>query len=274
VVAVGTKDFDLISGGHQYWDNLDEATFVYEQITGDFDRAVRVEQQDPTSQWARAGLQAREALDTGITPADVTAGYLMAQNFTIRVNPAVQWSGTAGNNLYEIILRPIQGGRYDPATYPASYALQNGFGGVPNYPTAWMRLKREGQTLQAYKSDDGVTWIGPASVTFFDDPVTPDQDESLADTLFVGMFYAPEMNNNGTADGLGHSAVARFRDYGPFSSSGGPTISIAQPGIVTFSDTLESAAAITGPWTPVQGAASPYTVPTGTTTRFYRSARP
>ncbi|HXJ61158.1 MAG TPA: hypothetical protein VNU68_31315 [Verrucomicrobiae bacterium] len=274
MVAIGPKDFDLISGGSQYWDNKDEATFVYEEITGDFDRAVRVEYQDPTSQWARSGLQVREALDSGITGPEVDAGYQMSQNFTIRVNPVVQWSGAAGNNSYELIVRPIQGGRYDPATYPATYAIQNGFGGAPNYPTAWMRIKREGQVLSAYKSDDGVTWVGPATVTFSDDPNTPDQDESLANTVFVGMFYAPEMNNNATADGLGHSAVAKFRDYGPFGSGGAPTISIAPPGVVTFSDTLQSAPVITGPWAPVAGAASPYPIPAGTTQRFYRSARP
>ncbi|HXJ60040.1 MAG TPA: hypothetical protein VNU68_25630 [Verrucomicrobiae bacterium] len=274
MVALGPKDFDLISGGSQYWDNKDEATFVYESVTGDFDRVVRVEYQDPTSQWARSGLQVREALDSGVTGAQVDAGYLMSQNFTIRVNPVVQWSGAAGNNSYELIQRPVQGGRYDPATYPAMYAIQNGFGGAPNYPTAWMRIKRVGQVLQAYKSDDGITWVGPATVTYSDDPTTPDQDESLAPTVFVGMFYAPEMNNNATADGYGHSAVSKFRDYGPFSSGTAPTISIAPPGIVTFSDTLQGAAVITGPWANVPGAASPYSIPAGTTQRFYRSVRP
>src|SRR5204863_5927195 len=169
--------------------------------------------------------------------------------------------------------RPLQGGRYDPATYPAMYAIQNGFGGAPNYPTAWMRIKRVGQVLQAYKSDDGITWVGPATVTYSDDPTTPDQDESLAPTVFVGMFYAPEMNNNATADGYGHSAVSKFRDYGPFGGAN-PTIRIAPPGIVTFSDTLQSAIVITGPWANVAGAVSPYTIPAGTAQRFFRSVRP
>ena len=34
--------------------NYDEATFVYEQVTGDFDKEVRVEYVDPSSQWGRA----------------------------------------------------------------------------------------------------------------------------------------------------------------------------------------------------------------------------
>jgi hypothetical protein len=271
-VAISTKDFDLISGGSGYWGNIDEATFVYEEITGDFDRAVRVEFQDPTSQWARSGLQVRETLDAGVTAEQVGAGYLMSQNFTIRVNPVVQWNGSPGNNLYEIIHRPIQGGTYDPASYPAMYAVQNGFGGVPNYPTAWMRIRREGQVIETYKSDDGVTWVGPATVTYTNNDATL-EDESLAATVFVGMFYAPEMNNNGTADGFGHSAVAKFRDYGPFGGAF-PTISIAPPRTVTFTDTLQSAPVVTGPWANVLGAVSPYTIPLGTTQQFLRAVRP
>ena len=179
-VARGTKDFDLISGGDGNWGNYDEETFVYEQVTGDFDRAVRVEYQDPTSQWARAGLMVREVLDTGVTHDQVTAGYRMSQNYTIRVNPVTQWSGAAGNNLYELIHRPVEGGVYDPAGYPPIYNIQSAFGGVPNYPTAWMRLRRVGQVIEAYKSDDGITWVGPATVTYTNDPATVEQDESLA----------------------------------------------------------------------------------------------
>jgi hypothetical protein len=276
-VALGTKDFDLISGGHGYWENYDEATFVYEQITGDFDRAVRVEYQDPTSQWARTGLQVREALDSGVTRADIAStGYRFSQNFTIRVNPTatcVNDAANPGNNMYEILHRPLQGRNYDG--FPAMYAIQNGFGGAPNYPTAWMRIKRVGQTIEAYKSDDGITWTGPASVTYTNDPATVDDpgtpdvdeniDESLAPTVYVGMFYAPEMNNNTTADCTDGSRVAKFRDYGPFGGGGGgPTLNITRNGsAVTLSwtggGTLQEAPAITGPWTDSLSQANPQT---------------
>jgi hypothetical protein len=110
-------------------------------------------------------------------------------------------------------------------------------------------------------------------VTYSDDAATPDVDESLTNTVFVGIFYAPEMNNNDTANGYGHSALAKFRDYGPFGGAR-PTISIMPPGIVTFSDTLQSAPTVTGPWTDVAGAVSPYTIPAATIQRFYRAFRP
>src|SRR5207247_11445085 len=92
-VAYSDKDFDLVSSGSALWDNYDEMTFVYESITGDFDKKVRVEYQDASSQWARAGLQLREVLNEGVTRDqryDETTnptGEKFAQNFTIRVNP-------------------------------------------------------------------------------------------------------------------------------------------------------------------------------------------
>lgn len=64
-VALSDQDFDLVSGGTAHWTNYDEQTFLYEEITGDFDVKVRVEFQTASSQWARAGLQIREALDEG-----------------------------------------------------------------------------------------------------------------------------------------------------------------------------------------------------------------
>ena len=263
-VARGTKDFDLISGGDAHWGNYDEATFVYEQVTGDFDRAVRVEYQDPTSQWARTGLMIREALDTGVTHDQVTAGYRMSQSYTIRVNPVTQHNGAAGNNSYELIHRPIEGGVYDPAGYPPMYNILSGFGGAPNYPTAWMRLKRIGQVIEAYKSDDGFTWVGPATVTYTNDPATVEQDESLAATVYIGMFYAPEMANNDTANGFGRSGIAKFRDYGPFGGGGGPDLTITRSGnSVTLSwtgeGTLQEAPNITGPWTDSLSQANPQT---------------
>src|SRR4051812_8554242 len=42
-VSVGDTNFDLISGGFQLFDIYDEATFVYERLSGDFDKHVRVD---------------------------------------------------------------------------------------------------------------------------------------------------------------------------------------------------------------------------------------
>jgi hypothetical protein len=206
VVAYSDSDFDLISGGTANWNNYDEATFVYEEVTGDFDKVVRVEYHDPTSQWARAGLCATPSADEGMTRADVDGGAQMERRFMQRANPAVQWSGTGGNNQYEADWRLTKGGNY------------GGTGaGTPAYPTAWMRMQRSGQIFTAYYSNDGKSWTQYGSATFTDEP--------MPDKLLVGPYYSPEMNNNDTGLNVSHSSVAKFRQYGDY---------VARPSEVEF----------------------------------------
>ncbi|HVY68538.1 MAG TPA: hypothetical protein VHH73_01330, partial [Verrucomicrobiae bacterium] len=55
-----------------------------------------------------------------------------------------------------------------------------------------------------------------------------------------------------------------------------PTLSIAKSGaavVVTYTGTLQSAPAVSGPYQPVASATSPYTVPAGTTAIYFRSAK-
>lgn len=68
-------------------------------------------------------------------------------------------------------------------------------------------------------------------------------------------------------------------DYILFYPAGGapqgPTISLARNAtgqvVITYQGSLESATAVTGPWTPVNGAASPYTATPSDAARFFRS---
>ncbi len=200
-IALSEADFDLVSSGSANWNNYDEATFVYEEITGDFDKVVRVEYHDPTSQWARAGMCATPAHDEGVNRAAVAGGALMEKRYMLRANPAVQWNGTAGNNQNEADWRDTAGGNY------------GGTGaGVPAYPNAWLRMQRIGQTFTGFYSSDGRNWTSYGSHTFT-------AAEPMPDTLLVGIYYSPEMCNNGTAAGVGHSSVAKFRQYGSYVSN-------------------------------------------------------
>jgi hypothetical protein len=74
VVAVATNGFDVYSDGIGEWAMYDETTFVYEQVTGDFDKKLRVEYQDASSQWARAGLIARDVTNFGVDRATQEGG--------------------------------------------------------------------------------------------------------------------------------------------------------------------------------------------------------
>jgi hypothetical protein len=294
--AYSNKDFDLVSGGSAHWDGYDELTFVYEAVSGDFDKKVRVEYQDPSSQWARAGMMIREALDEGVTRPQIfdqpdgvnnPTGVKMSQVFTTRVNPAIGHiidpsdpsARSPANNSYEVIHRPRAGFRYGgtgEGVNPA-FNIASGFGGAPSYPNAWIRIQRRGQTITTWRSDDGVNWQGGANVTYTDIADTP-EIETLSTNLFVGVFYAPEFGNNNSRTEVGHSVHAKFRDYGDFVTGGGGGIraSIARVGNTisiswTGTGVLQSADTITGVWTPVVGGTtSPVVItPTGTA-RFYR----
>ena len=210
-VAVGDKDYDLVSGGSIHWAGYDEVSFAYEIITGDFDKVIRVEHQDPTSQWGRAGLMVRAALDAGKTQADVQDnGYLFSRNLNFRVNPAVQASGAAGFNGHQLTYRASDGGANLHAAEDPT---------PPAYPNAWLRVKREGQKFTGYRGTDGVNWTAVGDYTFVDADVLPE-------TVFVGPFYGPTLDDNGTKDIVGHSTHMRVHDYGDFGVTPPPTITI------------------------------------------------
>src|SRR6266568_1627109 len=72
VIAVGTNGFDIFSAGSAQWAAYDEVVIVYKETTGDFDLKARVEFQDFSSHWVRAGVMASEALNEGETAATQT----------------------------------------------------------------------------------------------------------------------------------------------------------------------------------------------------------
>jgi hypothetical protein len=193
VVAVADNGFDVYSDGIAEWATYDEASFVYEEITGDFDKKVRVEYQDSSSQWARAGLIARDVTNFGVDRATQEGG-AAGRYQKCHVNPVVTAMGTGGNNSWETNRRLETG----VATTAA------GGGGTPQYPNAWCRLQRIGQTFNMYRSDDGLNWLNLGSTTF--DPPMPDK-------LFVGPEFAPENGNIPEDSGLRAMWLAKFRDY-------------------------------------------------------------
>lgn len=255
VIPVGADGFDVYSDGIAEWASYDEAVLVFEEITGDFDKKVRVEYQDASSQWARAGLIARDVTNFGVDRTRQEGGEA-GRYQKVHVNPTgatMTGPGTAGNNAWEGNQRLETGA----ATTSA------GGGGVPQYPNAWCRLQRQGDTFTIYRSDDGANWTQLGTSTFTG--TTPAK-------LYVGIDYSPE-NGNVTEEASRAVWVAKFRQYGDTFGAVAPTIGVAKSatGItVTFTGSLESADAVTGPWTAVSGP-SPVTVPTTGSGKFYRA---
>jgi hypothetical protein len=69
--------------------------------------------------------------------------------------------------------------------------------------------------------------------------------------------------------------LAKFRDYGD-TFSVVPVLSAARSAgalSITFTGTLQSAPAVTGPWTDVAGAASPYSATSTSGQVFYRAKK-
>ncbi len=208
-VAYSESDFDLISSGSGNWNAYDECDFVYEKVTGDFDKVARVEYQDPTSAWARAGMCATPDPNDGMTHDQVAnGGQLMEKRFMMRANPAMGAAGLAANHQYEYAWRDIAGGNYS-----------GGGAGAPAFPNAWLRMQRTGGTnFTALWSNDGKNWYNYGYHAFAAEP--------MPDTLDVGPYYSPEMDNGTTTANtdvtglvLGHSAVVKFRNYGDYTNA-------------------------------------------------------
>jgi regulation of enolase protein 1 (concanavalin A-like superfamily) len=232
-LAVGTNGFDLISGGSQMSAEYDESTFVYEKISGDFDRRVRVAFQDGSSAQAKAGLMVRESLDESRTrPLDRTdPQQAFSRYLQIAVNPATtaytDFDGTPvpGANQYQISVRLLPG---DDSQNPAAADTN-----APPYPNAWMRVKRVGQTFHVFRGSDGTNWVKLGTFTF---PTTDADGNAIAPfsaRAFVGVNYAPEVANIPISTGEQRAFTAQFRDYGEASGqvdAEQPTLRIAQDG--------------------------------------------
>lgn len=270
VVAVGTNAFTIVSGALVFFSSqagfsYEEATFAYEQVSGDFDRAVQVEYQDVGSEWSRAGMMVREAVDENRprqdNPDDLTQAFSRYQ--AVQVNPALQYDGTPANNSYEINRRLVSGGETEETEVTNSVP--------PAYPNVWVRLARSGNTFRMYRSDTGTNWI-KLGETVFDPP--------FATNAFVGIHFSPELANIPPDNESYHQKLARFSHYGdPHApvESVTPTIKIektAQGAQITFAGTLQSASTVLGPWTNIV-TASPYQVPgLGQGSKFFRSTSP
>jgi regulation of enolase protein 1 (concanavalin A-like superfamily) len=270
VVAVGTNAFTLVSGALVFFSSqagfsYEEATFAYEQVSGDFDRAVQVEYQDVGSEWSRAGVMVREAVDENRprqdNPDDLSQAFSRYQ--AVQVNPALQYDGTPANNSYEINRRLVTGGETEETEVTTSVP--------PAYPNVWVRLARSGNTLRMYRSDTGTNWI-KLGETVFDPP--------FATNAFVGIHFSPELANIPPDNESYHQKLARFSHYGdPHApvENVTPTIKIettAQGAQITFAGTLQSASTVLGPWTSVV-TASPYQIPNlAQGSKFFRATSP
>jgi hypothetical protein len=276
-VPVGPGAFDVYSDGYGEWANYDETTFVFEQVTGDFDKKVRVQYQDGSSEWGRAGIIVREGTNVfgmdaptqgGSTAGATSPPYtgLCGRYQKCHVNPVgpcLTGPGTGGNASWEGNRRLDVGG--------LSTTCLTNVNATPMYPNAWCRIQRRGQTFSIFRSADGVNWelLGQTVWGQDDQTLTP-----MPNTVFVGPEFSPE-NGNITLPIDQGTFMVEYRDYGDYVATFNPQLSVAAngPGKLTItwsSGTLLSSATVNGTYTAVTGATSPYAVTATGKSMFYR----
>jgi hypothetical protein len=203
-LAIGTNNFNVVNGGNAFWNAEDDITMVYEPVTGDFDRQVQVDWNDPSSFWARAGLSARESLNNGLPTTDSSGDNPASRYQMILSDPMTRFDGAAANDGWESNRRVNAGG-------PTSSLA--GVANVVDYPDSYVRLKRVGNRISVFYSTNFTTWH-TLGTTDFDVDST---DAPLPADLFVGPTMGAENGNitgqGGTTDQQGVFA-SRFRNYG------------------------------------------------------------
>lgn len=230
-VSVGGNGFDLISGGSEMRDIYDESTFVFQRVNGNFDKKVRVNMQEPSSATARAGLMVREALDEQRRrPADPTnPDEAFSRYLQVHVNPTTTALGEAGNNQHEINIRYFTGG-IGGTNFEATVTLPITNNVAPAYTNAWLRLRRVGDTFEAFRGDDGVTWISLGTMHFPTNDASGAEVPSFSKVAFVGANYAPETGNIPASSGMRRAFMAQFREYGDVGPVLETTLSITHAG--------------------------------------------
>ena len=260
VVGVPENGFDLFNGGVMQRDHYDDATYVAEQFSGDFDARVRVEYVEPAGAGAKAGIMIRESLDENkqrpVDPFDP------AQAFSRYVELAVSAPVSAlnePNSAHQIWQRAEF-----PSMETLSLAVTND--APPAFPDAWLRVVRIGNEFKMYRGTDGANWTQISGASF---------NPPLATNVYVGVAFSASNNDIPPETELRKSFVAKFRDYQLTTPNEvGGNISIQHRGDhaeVTWDGwTLQTAPTVLGPWDDLTTATSPLRVNFTDPKRFYR----
>ena len=178
-------EIEASAAGKDVWGVSDQFRFVYQQLIGDFDIAVRVSSLTAPHLYSRAGLMAREST----SPDSRHLFFLVFADNQPRHN---------NTSAYEFQYREETHGT-SKAIYPAADA------GAPlfpvAFPNAWLRMRREGSRFTAFASNNGKQWKEYGS-----------QSIDMPLTLYVGLAV--------TSHKADATATATFRDLRRIKSRG------------------------------------------------------
>lgn len=240
-VATSANSFDVLSDGADIWGAADNFHFIYREVTGDFDIAMRIDHATSNNNWARNSLMLR----ANVLPD--------SHHVSVGATPPASDRGFYAH--YRGPLTPAGEPNNDNSTHWWSNAEPDG----PMVTTpvffqrfpVWVRLVRSGNNFTAYRSMNGANWIHFGDITV-----------ELPQTALLGT--ATSQVTHGKYSELGLPTV--IEDLGPVTivmDGDQVVLSWEGPG------TLRSAPSISGPWTDVT-TNSPYMVEASEAAAFFR----
>ncbi|MBT3269465.1 hypothetical protein HN371_20140 [Candidatus Poribacteria bacterium] len=150
----------IVAGGQDIWDNADQFTYLYKEVSGDFDVAIVVQSIENTNTWAKAGIMARLTLDAG----------------SINVLAAAR----ANNDMVTFQQRPVA-----DAGGASERIVPDGQGFLVEFPTA-IRLMKAGNMFTGDWGSTGSDWSGNP-VTRDGVTPTPPIEMDLGDSYLLGV---------------------------------------------------------------------------------------
>ncbi|SER57413.1 hypothetical protein [Natrinema salaciae] len=198
--AAATTTITIDGGGDDIWGDTDAFHYFYEEVDGDFDVTVKIDELENTDGWAKAGLMVRQSL-----AAD-------EEHAMVRKTPgndtSVQWRSDGGDEA-------------ESTTSDGGEDLRRVPGGTMT--AEWQRLVRQGETIRAYGSNDGENWTLIAELSPSNGTV------DFAGSAYVGL--AVTSRNEGTL------CTAAFSNLSGLSPSSNDDIGdVAVSGSVSTTD--------------------------------------
>ena len=142
----------ITGSGADIWGTADEFHFAYRTLEGDGEMTVRVTSLTNGHMWSKVGLMVRESLAAGSRHGTMFQGALKGQAFQYRKNNAGTSSGGNGDSV---------------ATLPR-----------------WIRIKRQGDVVTGFFSNDGTTWTQSGTVTL----------GALPSSVLIGVAYTSHVD--------------------------------------------------------------------------------
>ena len=205
-VQTGPNSYDVTASGSDIWNNNDAYQFDYEPKTNSFDVVVQVTHIDAADTWTKAGLSAREAIDT-------TDGG-SRRVFCISTAAAGQTTLDAGapeNSISLGIRVTLDGASADPPGYIGDGVI------APQYPNKWFLFTRTphvgtggtNDSFGFYCSTDGVTWTNLVPGGW--NPSSSGDSKPFASVIYVGISTTAHIATTATDPTLlGHASYQGY----------------------------------------------------------------